>query len=99
MLAVLLMPLGMIGAGPAAAMPHHAAATSSADHGSHMQPEEEEPQPTPAIDCATACAALPSLGNALPVQVPLAAAIEPGEVQIRFDGINPEATTPPPRFS
>ena len=97
LLAVLLMPLGMIGGGPAMAAPHHGTAAAAADHCAGMDGQRKKEVPGRKADCTIACAAiLPGAGDFRP-QALTAAAAEPLAPALPTRGLSPEAATPPPR--
>jgi hypothetical protein len=100
-LALVLMPVGMMPGGHAMAAAPAAASLASA-HCAEMddsKPAHHQPaQPHHAGDCAIACSALPSAAGSLaaprlvpPLLHPLPSAAG--------RGLAPEAATPPPRFS
>ena len=100
-LAVLLMPLGMAGAGgSAAAAPHHPAAASPVEHGAHHPAGgDEDRQPERSAQCMMACAALPPAVGAVDARPALRGPALHLRLADRLDGLSPEAATPPPRFS
>jgi hypothetical protein len=68
---------------------------------SHCAPAEDQDGSPPgrSPDCAIACAALPSGGAGLKARAPLARTIAPLPPAAEPHGLDPEAATPPPRFS
>ena len=95
LLAVLLMPLGMIGGGPAMATPHHG--TAATGHCADMDEQQNKDVPGRKADCTIACAAiLPVIGDLGPQALALAAAA-PLAPPPATRGLSPEAATPPPR--
>ncbi|HEX8666825.1 MAG TPA: hypothetical protein VF727_00455 [Allosphingosinicella sp.] len=97
--ALLLTPLRMFGAAEAMAMPHHGThAAAAADEG-HCAPAKgsSDKAPSAGIDCMTACAAIaPAATVATSEPVALAAPASPFIPDARC-GLDPEASTPPPR--
>jgi hypothetical protein len=92
LLALLLAPLGMIGAGPAMAHGRTAAAGHCSESGSPAKAPSSAP-----VDCMIACAGLPAQASSPLVKPPLAAAPEPLPAPWRVDGLHPKTTIPPPR--
>ena len=97
MLAILLMPLGMMGAAPASAMGHRASMAMPAGHCADMPQKDKKAPASPCCDCMVGCAAIPSRATcieheALAPMAALAASLNPA-----IHGLHPEAATPPPR--
>jgi hypothetical protein len=99
MLAILLMPLGMIGPQPAAAMAGHASATMSADHCAGMAHKSKTAPAAPCCDCMVGCSAIPSQAPCVRHEAPAPMAAEPAALTAKIHGLHPEAATPPPRSS
>lgn len=98
MLAVLLMPLGML-AGEAAAMGHQTPAMAAAmsDHCAAMHHKRKKGDPAKGADCMIACAAIPADDAAYePALLDPTAPPPPGLTPAEY-GLHPEAETPPPR--
>jgi hypothetical protein len=95
MLAVLLLPFGMIGAGPA--MAHHAPAMMTADHCADM-PRQKKEAPGRSAQCMIACAALACAEITIEHDSLAPVAAEPARLVPAMHGLHPEAATPPPRF-
>jgi hypothetical protein len=95
-LAVLMMPLAMIGGGAAAAAgaPHHAVATD--DHCRDM-PAPAGEAPGRSIDCMMSCAAIPAEASVPDAQPPLLQPLLLAQRMRTLAGVTPEAATPPPR--
>lgn len=97
MFALLIAPLRMFGGGEAMAIPHHAPAASAGEHCPPAQDEPDESQPSAAIDCMIACAAMtgagPAPGAAAPGPAPSYAVFRP----LFFAGTAPGSDPPPPR--
>ncbi len=96
-LAVALVPAGMPAAAATPAGHHQAAANTGAGH--CAEAPEPAKQQAPDDCCLMTCVALPPTGG-----TPLAAAIAPAPLlsialAADFHGLDPEAETPPPRFS
>jgi hypothetical protein len=93
--AVLVMPLAMVNGGPAMAS---SISQEPAGHCEQM-PEHKKDQPDRLADCAVACAAIPSQRYDIQRQT-----FGPSEPRVAalteiLHGLDPEAATPPPRFS
>ena len=96
-LAMLLAPLTMLGGGAATAMPHDTMA--SMDHCAGMD-EPSQDRPGADIDCMMVCAAVPPpLAPRLDSHTVAPAALPHFAVATAPHGLDPEAETPPPRFS
>jgi hypothetical protein len=94
-LAMLLAPLAMIGGLPATAHAQPVAAGHCAETGKPI----EAPLSAPA-DCMIACAGcLPTLGGTLAAPPRPEAVARPAPAAFLLHGLQPEAATPPPRFS
>jgi hypothetical protein len=97
-LALVLMPIGMIpGAGlmalahaaqPAQAIPAHCAG---------MDRPPALPQPDRKADCAIACSALPSIAPGIDAPRLAPALVQAPLLSPAVGGLHPEAATPPPR--
>lgn len=96
LLAVLLMPLGMIGGSPAMASGHHKAAPAAAGHCADMDDQKKDP-PGRSADCTVACAAIPAFAADVPHRAPTPASAETRAPLPTMRGLDPEAATPPPR--
>ena len=101
LLALVLAPLGMMGAHPAmatpaaAVAPHHGLAS---DHCAGMD-QPEKPKPVSCIDCIMVCSGLPVAQSDIAAH-PLATAPLPRlPLEQRVDGLHPESEPPPPRFA
>jgi hypothetical protein len=95
LLAVLLAPAGMLGSHAAMAMPAQPSASGLCSEQQHEGGGESQAM----IDCAIACTALPSHQ---PVPAEAGPALAPAHLAAlvrTLDGTQPEAVTPPPRFS
>ena len=92
LLAVLLVPAGMIGGHSAMAMP---ASAKTMDHCADQQ--DQSAGKNKMIDCAIACAAVATVEPIVPAKsAPLAN--PPATLPSYFiEGTRPEAATPPPR--
>jgi hypothetical protein len=103
LLAVLLMPFGMIGpASPVMAMSHHDGRAMTVDHcagsaGMGKPRKEDPPGHTPG--CMVTCAAIPSAGVDLQPHAMAPSAVAPHALAPRVRGLHPEAAIPPPRFA
>ena len=101
--AMLLAPLTMVGGGAAMAMPHGAAPEMAMDHCAGMDaPSKDQPskdQPAADVDCLMTCAAVPPLVARLEAQLIAPAPLPPFVPAAAPRGLDPEAETPPPRFS
>ena len=111
-IALVLMPIGMMPGNhamaashqPLAAAPHHPAAAPASPHCADMAdaPDGERhhapapQQPDRSADCAIACSALPSIAGTIAAPEMTPAIIHPRALAARR-GLTPEATTPPPR--
>lgn len=95
LLAVVLMPLGMVNGSVAMASNVSAA---QAGHCEQM-PEHKKEQPDRLADCAVACAAVASRCHE--IQGGSFAHVEPfvSALSAILHGLGPEAATPPPRFA
>lgn len=95
-LAVLLMPLRMLGGG-AMASPHEPSAAMAAGHCAGMPQNDKKAPPAPCCDCMLGCAAIHSSGPGLehlaraPLSVPAVARV------LSIHGLHPKAAIPPPR--
>jgi hypothetical protein len=99
MLAILLMPLGVIGPQPAAAMAGHASTAMSADHCAGMVHKGKTAPSAPCCDCMVACSAIPSQAPCVRPEALAPMAAEPTALILEIHGLHPEAATPPPRSS
>jgi hypothetical protein len=94
-LAVLMMPVAMIGGAAAAAgASHHAIASD--DHCRDMPAPADEP-PGRSVDCMMSCAAIPAETSVPDAQPELLQPILPAQPAPSLTGLSPEAATPPPR--
>ena len=100
MLAVLLMPIGMLG-GEAAAMGHSApiAAAAMADHCAAMHHKQKKDEPAKGADCVVACAAIPASDAPYQHETLAPMHVEAPRLIAVVAGLHPEAATPPPRIS
>ena len=96
LLAVLLAPAGMLGSHAAMAM---APAASASGHHDQQQHEQGGDRDQSMIDCAIACTALPSHQPLVADTELLAGPAPDAPPSLILYGIQPEAATPPPRFS
>jgi hypothetical protein len=95
LLSLLLAPLAMIGASPAAAHAIPVAAGHCADDKGPV-----EAPPSAPVDCMIACAGcLPMQAGAVAARPRLDSAARPAPIPFRLRGLHPEAATPPPRTS
>jgi hypothetical protein len=97
LLALLLMPFGMVPAS-AAAQPAHSGTMSMPMQ--HCPEPAQQPDKGGIADCAMACAAaLPAMGKAV-AEPPfiICAPQQPSTVEL-LHGLNPETATPPPKRS
>jgi len=92
-LALVLMPIGMILAQPGQA---HNQLMSA--HCANMDSQPELPQPDHKADCAIACSALPSVASSIDAPPLAPALIQPPALSAAAGGLHPEAATPPPRL-
>jgi hypothetical protein len=94
-LALLLMPVGMVGGGPATAASHDMTMAAGSHCADQPQPSEEQP---PRSCCMVACAAFlaepPIVAAAAASPLPYRRALSPAQ-----HGLTAEADTPPPRLS
>jgi hypothetical protein len=101
LLALVLAPLGMIGARPAMAAPtpgvaaHHGQAS---DHCAGMD-QPAEPEPVSCIDCIMVCSGLPAAGSEVAAHPVSTATLPRLPLEQRVHGVNPESEPPPPRFA
>ncbi|WP_129791345.1 hypothetical protein [Sphingosinicella sp. CPCC 101087] len=96
--ALLVAPIGMIG-GTAMAMPHHQPQAAAVHCAGAPAPDHRGDEDRTAIDCMIACAGVPAIPPSAPSAV-APAAVSPDEAPLRsLHGLQPEAATPPPRFS
>lgn len=106
-LAMLMAPLGMICDSPAmAAMPagqpmagHDAMAANHCAEADAAAPKSSKDAPSPNLHCMMACAALPPVAGAVAAEAVLVAARPDFPAPPFGTGLDPEAETPPPRFS
>lgn len=101
-LAVLLMPFGMLGGVPATAMARHTSMTMSAGHCAGMpdMPAKDRKAPSaPCCDCMVACAAIPSENSCIEHAAPAPMAAQAVILAPAIRGLHPEAATPPPRIA
>jgi hypothetical protein len=96
--AMLLAPLTMVGGGAAMAMPHGPTPEMAMDHCAGMDAPSKD-QPTADIDCMMTCAAVPPLVPRLEAQLIAPATLPHFAPAAAPRGLDPEAETPPPRFS
>jgi hypothetical protein len=101
MLAMLLMPLAMIGQGHAvAAAPHHAVAAAAAEEDCHKgKPEQQDRRQDGAAQCMMACAALPAADAPRQEQAQVLRPSLYALTIVPIGGLAPEAETPPPRIA
>jgi hypothetical protein len=99
MLAILLMPLGMIGAPLPAAAAGRPSATMPADHCAGMSHNGKTVPAAPCCDCMVACSAIPSQAPFIQHEVQAPMAAQPAALTKTILGLHPEAATPPPRPS
>lgn len=93
LVAVLLMPVGMIGSPAAAAAP---AAMADSGHCGEHEGQKDSPPAMAKMHCA-ACSALPA-AEAGSKTAALLPTVPPGIGPVpAFDGIVPDITTPPPK--
>lgn len=105
LVALILSPVAMTASASARA-PHHAksvevvaAPTDATGHCADMDKQSKD-QPGPSTDCMMACAAMvPAPGAQLDVPGLLPASVEWLPLKSFPHGLEPEAATPPPRFS
>ena len=103
-LAVLLSPVAMTVGASAQAMGHQiasveaAATPMSAGHCAEMDKQSKE-HGAPSIDCMIACAGmLPQVGH-VDVHILSPMPVQQSAIRAFRHGLEPEAATPPPRFS
>jgi hypothetical protein len=99
MLAVLLMPFGMLRGTSAEAMEHHVSMTMSAGHCAGMPAKEKKAETAPCCDCMVACAAIHSKDACIEPMAPVPMAAEAARLKPAIHGLHPEAATPPPRIA
>ena len=102
MLAVLLMPFGMLRSASAQAMAHQVSMTMSAGHCAGMPsvPAREKKAPSaPCCDCMVACVAIPSKEASVDPMAPAPMAAQAAGLTPAIHGLHPEAATPPPRIA
>lgn len=97
MLAVVLMPFGMLRGASAEATAHRVAMTMSAGHCAGMPTREKKAPNAPCCNCMVACAAIHSKDACLEhvALAPMAAQV--AAITPAIHGLHPQAATPPPR--
>ena len=95
-LAMLLAPLTMVGGGAAMAKSHDA--MTAMGHCVGMD-EPSKDQPAADVDCMMTCAAVPPLVSRLEAHMIAPATLPHFAVASAPHRLDPEAETPPPRFS
>lgn len=106
-LALLFAPIVMIGgAGTAMAASHHSGSAAMADpmaaHCAEMEGDGDHKSPDKSradISCMVSCAMIPALPPRLAVAVPQARVLPALPASTSAGSLDPEAETPPPRFS
>jgi len=101
LLALVLAPLGMMGAHPAMATPNPAVAALHGQGSEHCagMDQPEKPKPVSCIDCIMVCSGLPVAESDVAAH-PLATAPMPRlPLEQRVHGLHPESEPPPPRFA
>ena len=99
MLAVVVMPFGMLGGASAEAMGHQGSMTMAAGHCAGMPVQEKKAETPPCCDCMIACAAIHSRDAWIEHVAPPPMAAQPAAMQPAIHGLHPEAATPPPRIA
>jgi hypothetical protein len=97
-LAMLMAPVGMFGSAALEAMPHEAASFEMAHCEDSGKSGTERPD-AGASCCIMTCSALAASPEGLPGAVPQGAPLLHWPMVTAPSGLDPEAETPPPRFS
>jgi hypothetical protein len=95
---LLLTPLRMMAGGPAMASPHAMTVTIDLGH-CESQGKDQKGQPRFHSHCSMAAPGIPLGGGEILAQPIVPAPAQPLALATSLRGLDPEATTPPPRLS